>query len=898
MEVGVVVPEVVRQGSPFPALTEPAARTPPATIESTQTVLVVDDDARLRDVLCTVLTPLGCEIVQAGSGEEALTALLLRKAAVIVLDVNMPGMDGFETAQLIREAGEFTSTPIIFLTGQSDANDPHRGYDLGAVDFLLKPVSHRVLFAKVKALLELDQSFARLRIEAAHLHEQQLQVARSAEIRQRDEMIYARRRERLGNVFAAVSLDLADLEKAIVTEMSQVFDADCLLRVQLPGSDWHDTFSHPESGRMPDMQAWLGEPDDRTRRATYQVVVVEELIARGQRVGVLCLGRAGALPISETEGAQFRGSCVAAALAISNALLFRVQAEYAAVMQATADAILAVDASGAIRSCNKAATALFSDHSDTLIGRSIVDLAVSAHRQRLREQLDTTLSTHQEVSLEMTLAANDGRPIEVLITLSPIGDSVDLNVAVVVHDLTEIKQAQLVISHLASHDALTDLANRRQLNDRLAELARQQDGGKLAALVYMDVNKFKAVNDTYGHDTGDELLVEVAARLQSAIRSDDALACRIGGDEFIVLLENVPSASAAVSAGNRILERVQSQPVRCKEATLRPSLSMGIACLGATAHTPEELLSQADMAMFEAKKNRLDQCVLYTDLIGSRHQGQVDRRAELSGAIVRSEFRMVYQPIVNAATGALFGLEALVRWRVGDEEMPAREIIALAESGGQIGPLGRWIVTRSLEDYASLGRSDLKLHVNLSPVQVLDASFLDHLIGAQEDNQIAPESVCLELTERTFNGDPAPARAVLRRARDIGFRLAIQDFGVEYASMTNLLHVPVDWLKIDRSFVAEVGGVERVQRLVRSQIALADCMQVDLIASGVENQEQADWLSAAGCALQQGFLYAHPIEAEQLTASVENLAAFWVNHGLARKSLSSNSINTRESGDG
>ena len=860
-------------------LTDGGVRTPIPT-ESQQTVLVVDDDARLRDLLCTVLTPLDCEIVQAGSGEEALTVLLQRKVAVIVMDINMPGMDGFETAQLIREAGEHTSTPIIFLTGQADDKDLHRGYDLGAVDFLLKPVSRRVLYAKVKALLELDQSFARLRIEAANLHEQQLQAARTAEIRQRDEVTYARRRERLGNAFAAVSLDLADLEKVIVTEFSQAFDAECSLRVQLPGRDWRDTFSHPESGRMPELQAvFVGQPAGKGRSPMAdQSVIVEELVARGQRVGVLCLGRTEGLAFTETEAAQLRTSCVTAGLAISNALLYRVQAEYAAVMQATGDAILAVDVSGAIRSCNKAATALFSGHSDTLIGRSIVELAVDAHRSRLREQLDITLATHQEVSLEMTFAAKAHRPVDVLITLSPIGDSVDLHVAVVVHDLTEIKQAQLVISHLASHDPLTDLANRRQLNERLAMLSRRQDGGRLAALLYMDVNRFKAVNDTYGHDTGDELLVEIAARLKSAARSD-ALVCRIGGDEFIVLFEDVPSTAAAVAAGNRILERVQEQPVRCKNVTLHPSLSMGISCLGASAHTPEELLSQADMAMFESKKNRLDECVLYTDLIGSRHRGKADLRAEVAGAIARSEFRVAYQPIVNSATGALFGLEALVRWRVGEEEMPATEIIALAETAGQIGPLGRWVVARSFGDYASLGRTDLKLHVNLSPDHVLDDSFLDDLIAAQQDNGISPENICLELTERTFFGDPAPARLVLRRARSIGFNLAIDDFGIDHASMTNLLHAPVDWLKIDRTFVADVHQSQRVQRLVRSQIALATCMQADLIAEGVENQEQADWLREAGCVLQQGFSYAHPIEATDLAAAVKNWTVAWTNHG-------------------
>lgn len=879
MEFEALVPDVA---TPGPMTLSPNLSRETAAVDDTQMVLIVDDDARLRELLCTVLTPLDCEIAQAGSGEEALTALLQRKVAVIVLDINMPGMDGFETAQLIRDVEELASTPIVFLTGQADDSDLHRGYDLGAVDFLVKPVPRQVFYAKVKALLELDRSFARLRSEAARLHEQQMQDARAAEVRQRDELSFTRRRERLTNIFAEASIDLPSLERAIVTELSQVFAAECVLRLPTPDHGWHESLSHTESGGTSELlQALLVEPeaDQVTTSTTYGAVMVEELTARSQRFGVVCVGRPDGPDFTEAEVALFRGASAAAALAISNATLYQVQAEYAAVMQATGDAILAVDVSGVIRSCNKAATALFGGDDDTLLGRSIVELAVAADRQRLEEQLDATLATRQEVSLEMTLAAHDGRPVEVMITLSPIGDSVDLLVAVVVHDLTEIKHAQTEIRHLASHDPLTDLANRRQLNEKLAVLAREQDTAQgLVALLYADVNQFKIVNDTYGHDTGDELLLEVATRLRAAV-GDETLVCRVGGDEFVVLLEGVPSPNTAVIVGNTILEQVQDELVRCRHATLRPSLSMGIACLGAGARTPEELLSQADIAMFEAKKNQLRECVLYTDAIGSRHQGRAHLRAEVSDAITRSEFRMVYQPIVNAASGALFGIEALVRWRVGDEEIPASEIIALAEDSGQVRPLGRWILTRSFEDYVALDRRDLKLHVNLSPDQVLDSEFLDHLVSAHRDIGVAPENVCLELTERAFTGDPAPAHAALRRARDIGFSLAMDDFGVEHASMANLMHVPVDWLKIDRSFIAEVHENERVQRLVRSQIAVAACMQIDLIAEGVETEGQADWLREAGCVLQQGFLYSHPIEVTDLAAYVGNRMSVGTDHG-------------------
>ena len=845
----------------------------------TQTVLVVDDDSRLRDLLCTVLAPLDCAIVPAASGEEALTELLQRKVAVIVLDINMPGMDGFETAQLVRDTDELASTPIIFLTGQSaQDSDLQRGYDLGAVDFLVKPVSRHVLYAKVKALLELDRSFARLRSEAAVLHEQQLQAARSAEIRQREELAFTRRRERLTNIFAEASIDLASLEEAIVTEFSHLFDADCVLRLTSPGHGWHEVSSHKESGgASPALEAWLRErlADPDHQLVSHREAMLEELTARGKRVGVVCVARTEGPPFSEMDSALFRGGSLAAALAVSNATLYRIQAEYAAVMQATGDAILAVDAAGTIRSFNNAATNLFGVDDESLLGRSILEFAADNHRERLREQLEFTLAENKEISMEMACVSNDNRHIEVVVTLSPIGDSVELHVAAVVHDLTKIKQAQKEIRHLASHDPLTDLANRRELNDRLAAVVLQHEVMEdMVALLYMDVNQFKLVNDTYGHETGDELLLEIATRLRSAVRPD-TLVARVGGDEFIIVLDHVPSTTAATNAGNRILDHVQANPVRCKNATLRPSLSMGISCLGDSAHTAEDLLSQADLAMFEAKKNRLRESVAYTDLIGSRHQEDAHLRARMPDAIEQSQFRMVYQPIVNAETGTLFGLEALIRWRVGDKDVRPEDVVGLAEASRQMGALGHWILRRSFHDFVDFGRDDLQLHINLSPEQPLETEFLDELTNACRDSGINPASVCLELTERAFSREPMPAYTALRQAREIGFSLAIDDFGVEYASMTNLLHLPVDWLKIDRSFVAEILTNERVQRLVRGQIAVGSSMQVSLIAEGVETREQADWLREAGCPLQQGFLYARPTETKDLAALFETQPAVW-----------------------
>ena len=846
----------------------------PAEVDATQTVLLVDDDARLRDLLRTVLIPLGCEIIAAGSGEDALTELLQRRVAVIVLDINLPGMDGFETAQLIRGTDELTSTPIIFLTGDAAAGtDLQRGYDLGAVDFLVKPVSRHVLYAKVKALLELDRSFTRLRREAATLHQQQLMAARSAEIRQREELAFTRRRERLTNIFAEASIDLPTLQRTVVSELSELFDADCVLRPSLPGNGGHDSLSRSLAGGDPDwLEVWL-----TTRLAAQaplaeslsvwtpdRTILAEELTARGERVGVVCVGRPDGPPFSEPEAALFRGAAAAAALAVSNATLYRIQADYAAVIQATGDAILAVGSSGEIRRCNNAATALFGSGRDTLLGRSITDFAVETDRSRFRERLEFTLAQHHEVSLEMTCRTDSDRRIEVMATLSPIGDSADLHAAVVIHDLTEIRQAQEEIRHLASHDPLTNLANRRQLADRLTGIVQEHnDTPDTVAVLYLDINKFKQVNDTYGHDVGDELLLAVATRLRSAV-SPQTLVCRAGGDEFVVVLEHLRTADAAAIEANRILKSVEAEPVHCRDVIVRPSISMGGACLGANARTPEELLSQADLAMFEAKKNRLDACVLYTDLMGSRRREEAHLRAEVSDAIRNSELRMVYQPIIHAQTGEVYGLEALVRWRIGDDEVPARDIVALAEASNQTDVLGRWILNRAFEDHRNLGHDGSRLHVNLSANQVLKTDFLGDLTDSAMRNRVAPEQVCLELTERAFTGNPTTVYPAVDRARELGFCVAIDDFGVEHACFTNLVHLSVDCLKIDRSFIAQIPVNERARRLVEGQIAIAASMRALLIAEGVETQQQADWLRRAGCMVHQGFLYAPPTEISDL----------------------------------
>ncbi len=426
-------------------------------------------------------------------------------------------------------------------------------------------------------------------------------------------------------------------------------------------------------------------------------------------------------------------------------------------------------------------------------------------------------------------------------------------------------QAADALEHLALHDALTGLPNRTLLHDRLAHALRlvERDATALALLL-LDLDRFKAVNDTLGHQAGDALLQQVAARLQGALRISDTVA-RLGGDEFAVLLPGA-DRDGAVQATQTLLAALVA-PVRLEGQTVQVGASIGVALAPAQGREAAVLLRHADRAMYVAKRGGSGYAV-YDSRQDDDHADAVLRAEELRRALATDELALHYQPMVDLRTGRVTGVEALVRWAHPTQGLLApAAFIPLAEQTGLIVPLTRWVLERALAQGAAWGRAGrpLAVAVNLSVRTLHDAQLPDTLGWLLRRYALAPGGVMLEITESVLLADPPQAQAVLTRLSALGVRVAIDDFGAGYSSLAYLKQLPVAAVKIDQSFVHSLGRTATKDRaIVRSIVELGHNLGLVVVAEGVEDEETWEQLGALGCDAAQGYYVSQPLPASSL----------------------------------
>ena len=463
---------------------------------------------------------------------------------------------------------------------------------------------------------------------------------------------------------------------------------------------------------------------------------------------------------------------------------------------------------------------------------------------------------------------------EVIVT-NLLGDPTISGLVVTIRDIQERKALESQLTHQAFHDPLTKLANRALLSDRVSHAqARSQRDGRPCAVLLIDLDDFKTINDTLGHAAGDEVLMEVARRLYDCVRAGDT-AARLGGDEFALLLEDTPDAARAREVADRI-SRAIAPPVmlgEAREAFL--SVSMGIA-ISAPGELEGELLRNADVALYAAKEQGKGRCEVFEPGMRAAVMRRVELEADLNRALARSEFLLHYQPIVDLQSGQIVGAEALLRWRHPQRGMlsPA-EFIPLAEESGQIVPIGRWVLEEACRNIGTLrrGRALIHVSVNLSARQLQEADLVDQVASALRAADLAPEHLVLEVTESMIMLEPRTMIPRLRALKELGVRLAIDDFGTGYSSLAYLQNLPVDILKIDRSFIREPAAAG-LSPLARGIVDLGRAMHLVMVAEGIEHVEQADALRRVGCELGQGFYLARPMEAaafEKLIRSTPSL---------------------------
>jgi diguanylate cyclase (GGDEF)-like protein/PAS domain S-box-containing protein len=439
-------------------------------------------------------------------------------------------------------------------------------------------------------------------------------------------------------------------------------------------------------------------------------------------------------------------------------------------------------------------------------------------------------------------------------------------VVVNLRDVTERRRSEQALAHHALHDPLTGLPNRTLLLDRLHQLlARAADGPEQVVLFFVDLDRFKIVNDSLGHAAGDELLVEVAHRLTEAVLPGDTVA-RLGGDEFVVLCV-LPDARAGLGDLPAELLDAVAEPIRLPEGEVTITASLGVV-IANPATAPDDLLADADAAMYLAKKRGRARFEVFDPELHRRSGGRLTTEHALRRALERHELRLVFQPAFDVETRRIVGVEALVRWKHPERGLvdPA-EFVPLAEETGLILPLGAWVLGEACAVAGRWRRApghERRIWVNLAASQVADPDFFGTVRRILDRTGLSPDQLGLELTETTLMHEAEPAIALLESLHDLGVALALDDFGTGYSSLAYLHRFPVDVLKVDRSFVMNLRRDPRTSTIVKGVTAMAHALGMVVVAEGVEASDQLATLRALGCDVAQGNFLAPPLRPEAL----------------------------------
>ena len=431
-----------------------------------------------------------------------------------------------------------------------------------------------------------------------------------------------------------------------------------------------------------------------------------------------------------------------------------------------------------------------------------------------------------------------------------------------------LEAANRQLRHLASHDALTGLPNRLLLDDRLTQAAAHTDrNGQSFALAMFDLDRFKMVNDSLGHRAGDELLKEVARRLDSVARSTDTVA-RVGGDEFVILLDHIGDCDTAEQIARRAVEALQA-PINLAGVDIRTSASIGIALYPRDAKSVEALLANADAAMYCAKQRGRNNIQCFAQGMNSVTQERVKLESALHAALELQQFELHYQPKVDTTTGAIRGAEALVRWRHPERGLVfPGEFIPMAEECGLIESIGAWVLReacREARTWQCDGSPPMRVAVNLSAFQFRDGNLLQMIREALREADLDPRCLEVEITESALMSDPEQSVGILEQLSRMGVVVSVDDFGTGYSSMSYLRRFPIDKLKIDRGFISEVLSCPDDLSIVTAIISLAHSLHLKVVAEGVETPEQRELLKSLGCDQYQGYCFSPAVPSEKFT---------------------------------
>jgi diguanylate cyclase (GGDEF)-like protein/PAS domain S-box-containing protein len=537
-----------------------------------------------------------------------------------------------------------------------------------------------------------------------------------------------------------------------------------------------------------------------------------------------------------------------------------------ALVRHSSDVVAVIDGSSIVRWIAESVRGMLGLEPELLAGRRLTELVHPDEVHRAVRFLDQAVAEpgrHSTASLRLRGADGVYRELEAIADnrlADPLVDGILLNL----RDVSERRELESRLRHQAFHDSLTGLANRALFEDRLTHaLARvRRDSGRIAVL-FLDLDDFKTVNDSLGHAVGDELLRVAAQRLSDALRTPDT-AARLGGDEFAALLEDLDDETSALQVAERVRLALEP-PVTIGGRELSTSASIGVALPDVDA-TADDVLRNADLAMYAAKERGKARVAAFEDAMHEQVVERLELTAELGGALRDDELALVYQPLVDLQRGVMTGVEALLRW-----DHPTRgrlapdRFIDLAESNGSIVPIGRWVLRTAcaqLRAWEALQSSaaELTMSVNVSTRQLADPEFPDHVREALEETGVAPERLTLEITEHLLVEDSDRMQVQLRELKRIGIQLAVDDFGTGYSALSYMQSFPIDILKIDRSFVSGIDRDAERAGLVRGIVEMGHNLRLRIVTEGIEEAAEADLLREYRSDFGQGYLFSRPVD--------------------------------------
>jgi diguanylate cyclase (GGDEF)-like protein/PAS domain S-box-containing protein len=542
-------------------------------------------------------------------------------------------------------------------------------------------------------------------------------------------------------------------------------------------------------------------------------------------------------------------------------------------------AILITDAKATILTVNPAFTEITGYAAEEAVGKNPAAFASGRHDAAFYAAMWNELKRSGAWAGEVWDRRKNGEVYPKWVSINAVcerGSGAVTHYVAIFSDITERKENEARIEHLAYHDPLTGLPNRFALQARLMQsLADARRNETRVALMFVDLDRFKTINDSLGHDVGDQLLIAVARRIGATLRESDTVA-RLGGDEFVIVVPGVDSPEAAARVAEKIIERV-NEPLALAGHTLHTSPSIGIGMFPDDGSNAETLMKNADIAMYYAKQHGRNTYHFFAADMNTVASERLLLETQLRAALERQEFSLVYQPQLNLVTGALIGIEALARWNHPDRGLVLPEkFIPLAEETGLIVPLGAWVIETACRQAAAwsvAGMPPVRMSVNLSAHQLRDRSLVHHVADTLDRTGLPADRLELEITESAMATNSEQSIEVLRSLRDLGVRLAVDDFGAGFSSLAYLKRLPISRLKIDRSFVMDMEHSANDVAIAHGIVALANTMGLSVTAEGIETPAQLDILKSFGCGEGQGFLFSRPVAAAELAAFLQSPSA-------------------------